>query len=147
MSPYTPHGGSARASAGLFPRASAGGGLASSPLRPHAGAVAVTTSPFTPIASAPGGGTGHGHGQPQDHHHHHHHHPPLSTAHRYVSAFEDFTNRNRERISSALQGAFGPGTRLSDSDIDRALREQWEGMEPEEKRQYGDRNGGKRNGA
>lgn len=146
MSPYTPHG-FTRASAAIAPRAGAGGvaagvgsGLASSPLRPHPDV--ITTGQFTPIASAPGGhGYGHGHEQPQ--------HPsyPPSNSYRYVSAFEDFTNRSRERIISALEDGHGPGTRLSDAEIDQALREQWDSMEPAEKRQYGDRrNGGKRNG-
>ncbi|KAL1955864.1 hypothetical protein VTO42DRAFT_8022 [Malbranchea cinnamomea] len=131
MSPYTPQGPS-RSSAAIAPRGSAGSGLATSP--PHHHSSVVNTSPFTPIASASGG-----HGQP---------HPsyPPSNPHRYVSAFEDFTNRNRERIISALLDTYGPGTRLTDADIDRALRQEWEAMEPEEKRQYGDRNGGRRNG-
>ncbi|EFW17542.1 conserved hypothetical protein [Coccidioides posadasii str. Silveira] len=59
--------------------------------------------------------------------------------HRYVSAFEDFTNRNRDKIASVLYRS--RRSQLSDEDIDRAVIEHWEDLDPEEKREYGDRLG------
>ncbi|EEP81453.1 predicted protein [Uncinocarpus reesii 1704] len=67
---------------------------------------------------------------------------PIASAqeqHRYVSAFEDFTNRNRSKIASVVYRMRGP--QVTDEDIDRAVIEHWEDLNPEEKREYGDRLG------
>ncbi|KAK2734588.1 hypothetical protein FQN57_001635 [Myotisia sp. PD_48] len=63
--------------------------------------------------------------------------PGRDHTHRYVSAFEDFTNRNRSSISQALIQTYG--NRVSDEDIDRALVKEWDALEPAKKREFGDR--------
>jgi len=57
---------------------------------------------------------------------------------RYVSAFEDFTNRNRDRVAAALLEKYGPHT-VTEEDIDRNLDRHWEELDPSAKREYGDR--------
>ncbi|KAK2816037.1 hypothetical protein FQN49_008045 [Arthroderma sp. PD_2] len=67
--------------------------------------------------------------------------PPAASgrenAHRYVSAFEAFTNQNRSNISDALIRTYGQ--RVTDEDIDRALVKEWDALEPSKKREFGDR--------
>lgn len=72
-------------------------------------------SSFTPVASA------------QEH------------LHRYLNdpAFEDFTNRNRDKVVNALRRIRGP--QLTEEETNCALVSHWEDMGPEEKRDYGDR--------
>ncbi|WEW57079.1 hypothetical protein PRK78_002539 [Emydomyces testavorans] len=65
--------------------------------------------------------------------------PQEQQHHRYVSAFEDFTNRNRDKIASVLYCTRGP--QMTDEDVDTAVIEHWEDLDPEEKREYGDRLG------
>ncbi|EER25463.1 hypothetical protein CPC735_065630 [Coccidioides posadasii C735 delta SOWgp] len=114
QNPFTPIAPNSVASAPLDVHRSAG--VATSPIQSasdsrnqHMG------NSFTPVASA----------QEQQH--------------RYVSAFEDFTNRNRDKIASVLYRS--RRSQLSDEDIDRAVIEHWEDLDPEEKREYGDRLG------
>jgi hypothetical protein len=57
---------------------------------------------------------------------------------RYVSAFEDFANRNRDRVAAALE-AYGQQAVITDEDIDRALARRWDELDPSTKREYGDR--------
>ncbi|KAK2753116.1 hypothetical protein FQN55_005076 [Onygenales sp. PD_40] len=59
--------------------------------------------------------------------------------HRYISAFEDFNNRNRGKVINDLREAYGSETNITDDDIDRALADHWESLDPAEKRAYGDR--------
>ncbi|EEH35797.2 hypothetical protein PAAG_00120 [Paracoccidioides lutzii Pb01] len=59
--------------------------------------------------------------------------------HRYVSAFEDFTNRTRDKVLNDLVEAYGPETNITNEDIDRALADHWESLDPATKREYGDR--------
>ncbi|KAI1911997.1 hypothetical protein LOZ61_003538 [Ophidiomyces ophidiicola] len=54
----------------------------------------------------------------------------------FVSAFDHFTNRNRNKIANALYRTRGPS--ITDEDVHRALLEHWEDMDPEDKRKYGD---------
>ncbi|PGH09037.1 hypothetical protein AJ79_05766 [Helicocarpus griseus UAMH5409] len=90
-----------------------------------------------------------------NHHNHHRHHRHRSNGsynhgpapehqqqpqqpHRYVSAFEDFTNRTRDKVLSDLVEAYGPETNITNDDVDRALAEHWESLDPATKRTYGD---------
>ncbi|OJD17171.1 hypothetical protein AJ78_02715 [Emergomyces pasteurianus Ep9510] len=64
---------------------------------------------------------------------------PQQPNQRYISAFEDFTNRTRDKVIHDLVDAYGPETNITPDDIDRALAEHWESLDPATKRQYGDR--------
>ncbi|KKZ66304.1 hypothetical protein EMCG_07968 [[Emmonsia] crescens] len=64
---------------------------------------------------------------------------PQHSHQRYISAFEDFTNRTRDQIIHDLVDAYGPETNITPDDVDRALAEHWESLDPATKRQYGDR--------
>ncbi|EER39478.1 conserved hypothetical protein [Histoplasma capsulatum var. duboisii H88] len=64
---------------------------------------------------------------------------PQHSNQRYISAFEDFTNRTRDKVIHDLVDAYGPETNITPDDVDRALAEHWESLDPATKRQYGDR--------
>lgn len=104
-----------------------GDGLASSPPRHHQPGVA-NTSPFTPIASASGG-----HGQPA-----HHVPPPPASSPRNNAAFEDFANRNKDKIIGDLAGRYGGQGDISERAVHYALVQKWHAMDVDDKRQYGD---------
>ncbi|KAM5432155.1 hypothetical protein McanMca71_004570 [Microsporum canis] len=67
--------------------------------------------------------------------------PPATSGrelpHRYVSAFEAFTNHKRESLTEALIRSYGQ--RITDEDIDRVLVQEWDALDPSKKREFGER--------
>lgn len=67
--------------------------------------------------------------------------PPATSGreppHRYVSAFEAFTNYKRASLTEALVRSYGQ--RVTDEDIDRALVKEWDALDPAKKREFGER--------
>ncbi|EFQ99467.1 hypothetical protein MGYG_02478 [Nannizzia gypsea CBS 118893] len=67
--------------------------------------------------------------------------PPANSGreppHRYVSAFDAFTNHKRASVAEALVRSYGQ--RVTDEDIDRALVKEWDALDPTKKREFGER--------
>ncbi|KAI5281566.1 hypothetical protein KEM54_003179 [Ascosphaera aggregata] len=59
-----------------------------------------------------------------------------SPSSRYVSAFEDFTSIYRAQVERQLLEEYGEAR---DEDTDEILKRHWESLNPEDKRQFGDR--------
>ncbi|KAI5301846.1 hypothetical protein KEM56_001292 [Ascosphaera pollenicola] len=59
-----------------------------------------------------------------------------SSSSRYVSAFEDFTNIYRAQVEQQLLEEYGDAR---EEDVDGILKRHWERLDPEKKRQFGDR--------
>ncbi|PGH15735.1 hypothetical protein AJ80_05443 [Polytolypa hystricis UAMH7299] len=58
---------------------------------------------------------------------------------RYISAFEDYTNRTRHIVVDAMVEAYGPDRPITEEEVDQALADHWASLDPEAKREYGDR--------